>query len=188
MDSDDAITPKCIELLVSIANKYPTADFVQGNTVQDEDCVPNYCFATQVPDFVDNKLLLYQVIFTKANISAWNRLVKRSFLIDNSLYFQEGIVHEDDCWTYFLSKYAKAAAFTNIGTYFYFMNSNSIMTSCSKSSLRKRLDSCYVISDIIIFYLIIIPCSFNADFKITDTSIELLIILDILFNKSNFMA
>ena len=150
MDSDDAITPRCIELLVSIASKYPTADFVQGNTVQGGDCVPNYSFASQVPDFVNNKQLLYQVIFTKANISAWNRLVKRSFIIDHLLYFQEGIVHEDDCWAYFLSKYAKAAAFTNIGTYLYYMNSNSIMTSCSKSSLRKRMDSCYVIADVII--------------------------------------
>jgi Glycosyltransferases involved in cell wall biogenesis len=150
LDSDDAITSYCIELLVSLANKYPTADFVPGNTTQKEDCVPNYFFASHVPEFVDNKQLLYQVIFTKANMSAWNRLVKRSILIDHSLYFQEGIVHEDDCWVYFLAKYAKAAAFTNKGTYLYYMNSNSIMTSCSKTSLHKRLDSCYVIADIII--------------------------------------
>lgn len=150
LDSDDAITPWCIELLVSLANKYPTADFVQGNTVQEDGCVPNYYFACDVPEYVDNKQLLCKVIFAKANISAWNRLVRRSFIIDHSLFFQEGIVHEDDCWVYFLSKYTKAAAFTNKGTYLYYLNSNSIMTSCSKSSLLKRLDSCYVITDHII--------------------------------------
>ena len=150
LDSDDAITPRCIELLISLANKYPTADFIQGNTVHGKDCVPNYYFSNNVPEFVDNKQLLYQVIFSKANMSTWNRLVRRSFLIDNLLSFHEGIVHEDDCWLYFMAKYAKSAAFTNQGTYLYYMNSNSIMTSCSKSSFRKRLDSCYVISNIII--------------------------------------
>ena len=150
LDSDDAITPSCIEMLVSLANKYPTVDFVQGNTVQEVDCVPNYCFASHVPEFVDDKQRLYQVIFTIANISSWNRLIKRSFLISNSLFFEEGIVHEDNCWVYFLSKNTKSAAFTNKGTYLYYLNSNSIMTSCSKSSLCKRLDSCYVIADVII--------------------------------------
>lgn len=150
LDSDDAITPCCIELLVSLANKYPAADFVQGNTVQEDGCVPNYCFASNVPVFVDDKQLLYQVIFTKTNLSAWNRVIRRSFLVDNSLFFQEGIVHEDDCWTYFLAKYAKAAAFTNKGTYLYYLNSNSIMTSLTKTVIRKRLNSCYFITDIII--------------------------------------
>jgi len=150
LDSDDAITPDCIETLVALATKYPTANFVQGNTAQEENCVLNYCFSSEVPVFVDNKHLLYQVMFTKANISSWNRLVNRSFLISNSLLFQEGIVHEDECWAYFLAKYAKAAAFTNKATYYYFQNSNSIMTLCTKSMMSKRLYSCYVISDIII--------------------------------------
>jgi glycosyltransferase involved in cell wall biosynthesis len=150
LDSDDAITPMCIEHLVLLANKYQTADFVQGNTVQGIGCVPNYCFAKDVPEFINNKQFLSQVIYTRANISSWNRLIKRSFIISNSLFFQEGIVHEDDCWAYFLAKYSNAAAFTNEGTYWYYLNSNSIMTSSSRSMIRKRLDSCYVISDIII--------------------------------------
>lgn len=150
LDSDDAITPECIELMVSLANRFPTADFIQGNTVQEKHCVPNYSFAHKVPVFVGDKLYLSQVIFTIANISSWNRLIKRTFLINNSILFQEGIVHEDNCWAYFLSKYAEAAAFTNKGTYLYFLNSNSIMTSGSKSMMKKRLYSCYAISDIII--------------------------------------
>lgn len=150
LDGDDAIMPFCIELLVSLAKRFPTADFVQGNTVQEQGCVPNYCFASKVPDFVDDKQQLNQVIFTIANISSWNRLIKRSFLICNSLLFQEGIVHEDNCWAYFLAKYANAAAFTNKGTYLYYLNSNGIMRSVSKSMISKRLYSCYVISDIII--------------------------------------
>ena len=150
LDSDDAITPLCLEHLTLLADKYPMADFVQGNTVQMKGCVPDYCFAKDVPEFIENKQFLSQVIYTRANISSWNRLLKRSFIIDNSLYFHEGIVHEDDCWSYFLAKYVKAAAFTNEGTYLYYLNSNSIMTSTSKSMIQKRLKSCYVISDIII--------------------------------------
>ena len=73
--------------------------------------------------------------------SAWNRLIKRSLVLENDLFFPVGMIHEDMFWVYFFSKYVHAAAFTNIGTYIYYTNEGSIMTSINQTTRIKRYTS-----------------------------------------------
>ena len=150
MDSDDAITPDCIETLVNLAEKYPNADYIQGNIVTGTAQLMEGDIDADVPEFCDEKELLEKIILCKTHRTAWNRLIKRSFLIDNSLFFPVGILMEDHYWTYFVSKYAHAVVFTHKGTYFYYNNIGSLVNSSSKALLIKRYSSYISIVDKII--------------------------------------
>ena len=70
--------------------------------------------------------------------SSCNRLIKRSIIIEHQIFFPIGILHEDMYWVYFFSKYVHAAAFSSIGTYIYYTNEGSIMTSVNQTTRIKR--------------------------------------------------
>lgn len=135
IDSDDAITPDCIQTLLNLSDKYPDAEFIQANTVigNNKELMP-YTFREEPPEFCDNKLELDRLILASLTMTVWNRLIKRSFLIDHQLFFPDGILCEDMYWIYFLAKEVKLAAFTSHGTYLYYRNSNSDANSMSRKS------------------------------------------------------
>lgn len=139
LDSDDAITPDSIETLIKLAKKYPSADFVQGNILSNNGASSPYAFNNKIPEFCDNKIDLEDIMLQKVITSAWNRLIKRSLILQYNLYFPEGLLHEDMYWVFFLSKYTKAASFTTRGTYIYNIREDSIMTSVTKDMNIKRL-------------------------------------------------
>lgn len=139
LDSDDAITPDCIEILVGLAKKYPNADFVQGNTKHDKQEVMPHRFRINVPEYVEGRDMVDFTVLSATINTPWNRLLKRAFIVSNELLFPEGIVHEDNYWTYFLARHAKHVAYTNTGTYYYYVNGNSTINSSSKTILLKRI-------------------------------------------------
>lgn len=150
LDSDDAITPNCIETLTNLAEKYPNADYVQGNIVTGAKQLMEGTIDPDIPEFCEEKQLLESIILCKTHRTAWNRLIKRSFLENNSLFFPVGLLMEDHYWTYFVSKHAHAVAFTYKGTYLYYNNDGSIVNSTSKTSLIKRYSSYIAIIDTIV--------------------------------------
>lgn len=150
MDSDDAITPNCIETLTNLAEKYPNADYIQGDLVTGNELLMVGTTEPDVPEFCDEKQLLETIILCKTHRTAWNRLIKRSFLIDNSLFFPIGLLMEDHYWTYFVAKSAHAVVFSHEGTYLYYNNIDSLVNSPSKTSLIKRYSSYIAIIDTIV--------------------------------------
>ena len=141
MDCDDAITPDCIEVLTTLAAKYTGADFVQGNTIKGTGCLITHRFLRRAPEYCNSREELEKLILFDTVTTVWNRLIKRSFLTEHSLYFPEGIANcEDQYWIYFLAKETTSAAFTNRGTYFYYVNANSSTTSRSGSYIKKRIE------------------------------------------------
>lgn len=150
LDSDDAITPDCIRTLMNLAEKYPDADYIQGNLVTGDDNLNEGTINADVPEYCQEKKLLENIILCKTHRTAWNRLIKRSFLLDNNLFFPVGLVMEDHYWNYFVAKQAKAAVFCREATYYYFKNSESIINSPSKTALIKRYSSYIALSEIIL--------------------------------------
>lgn len=139
MDSDDAITSDCIETLIALADEYPDIDFVQANTIKNSDgTLMPYSFSITPPKYCNNKHEIMRLILSALTMTVWNRLIKRSFIIENNLFFPEGILCEDMYWIYFLAKATKSAAFTNHGTYYYFKNINSDANSRTKESRFKH--------------------------------------------------
>jgi len=72
-------------------------------------------------------------------VMAWNKLVNLHFLLDNNLFFQEGIVHEDDLWSFKLACISNKMVVVNATTYSYFMQPNSIMRAPSLFNLECRV-------------------------------------------------
>lgn len=57
---------------------------------------------------------------------SWNRLLRRSWLIEHELFFHEGIVHEDTHLIFYLAKHTSAFAICEKETYFYNIRDCSI--------------------------------------------------------------
>ena len=148
MDSDDAVTPHCIEILTDLAKMYPDADYVQGNIVKGPGLMEGE-IDNGVSEYCNNKEILEEIILNKTHRTAWNRLMKRLFITSNKLFFPEGLIMEDHYWTYFVSKYARAVAFTHQETYYYYNNQNSIVNTMSKQQLIKKYTSYMTITDVI---------------------------------------
>lgn len=135
LDSDDFISADCIEQLCTVAEKYPDADIIQGATESANKMVDRLSLKrvrdASVPEFLGSHYASSCLMknFKIFPMTAWNRLIKTDFLIQNNLYFKEGIIQEDDYWTFFASRVIKGIAFCYKTTYFYRDNTNGIMSS-----------------------------------------------------------
>lgn len=132
LDSDDALTPDALELLTKpIENGRP--DFVIGGYSLSDGSDPGSPLSLPVGQETD-------VLGTYARgqwyVMAWNKLCNRQFLIDNALWFREGLNHEDVLWSFKLACKAKTMYTVPAPTYLYNVRESSIMTSMS---VRKDL-------------------------------------------------
>ena len=147
LDSDDAIPTDSIESLMTLATKYPQADFIQGNMLDETGRISKYGWKNSLPEYCDDHNKLEKYILSVVVFSAWNKIIKKSFLTDYNLFFPEGIIHEDLYWTFFLAKYAKAVGFVNKGTYTYYINGNSTITNILHKARIKRYSSRLIASE-----------------------------------------
>ena len=135
LDSDDEITPKCIEILEREVEKHPEVELVQGNlqSVPYKECYDLLLYKT--PRYVeDNNWIRYCFFCCESNfpVNAWNKLVKRSFLYKNGLFFKEGLIHEDELWTFFVVKKVQKVSVVGDVTCVHYTTDNSIMSTTNK--------------------------------------------------------
>ena len=127
LDSDDEITPNCLEIMWSLVEKYGKVNLVQGAFFEDEKYA-NSISNIKFPEFctcqAEIKPFLLQ--YLGDIVGAQSRLINLSFLKEHHLYFEEGIIHEDNLWTFFLSKYVRTMAYCDVCTYYHRYNPNSI--------------------------------------------------------------
>lgn len=127
LDSDDTITPDCIERLVALAEKYPGVDLVQSSA---RSKLKWFQLANKnFPEYTDNFKWIRETMLQRfaMPMTAWNKLVRRNFVVDNGLYFEEGLIHEDEVWTFMLAKHVHSIAFCCNITYNYRENPDGIM-------------------------------------------------------------
>lgn len=128
LDSDDALSHSgVISSLIALNNK--------GNREKYEVIIGNY---QQISD--DDKVLGMQKdydlqsqldvysAYTKGDLSitAWGRLIQRSFVTENQLYFKEGIYHEDELWSFSVFQRARKVITTSSVIYDYHERIGSI--------------------------------------------------------------
>lgn len=146
LDSDDEITFECIELLADKAaslhpdfviggyrvtgtdKKYPSLNLPDGTFLQGEGIIKTYSQG-------------------KWYMMAWGKLVNRKFLAGNNLYFKEGLLHEDELWSFQLACLAQSMAVVNEETYVYKVREGSI-TENSKTAERRTKNICIIIEEI----------------------------------------
>ncbi|MDG5815551.1 glycosyltransferase family 2 protein [Chitinispirillales bacterium ANBcel5] len=146
LDSDDEITPNSLELLVSLAKNYPGVEMVQGNTrtVTPTGYGDRWRDVKHLkfPEYSDDKLWIKErfLEIPRIPVNAWNKLIKRSFLQENDLYFREGIIYEDEHWMFYVAKKISSIAVCKEYTYYHYVVPGSIIQSNKLNSVLSSWD------------------------------------------------
>lgn len=85
-------------------------------------------------------ILFNKVKESRLSISAWDKIVKRSLIIDNNLYFKEGLLLEDVEWSLRLYLKANSIKSINEDIYVYRQNRKNAITN---NVNKKYVDSLY---------------------------------------------
>lgn len=78
---------------------------------------------------------------SKARMAAWLNVYRRQFLLENELWFQRGILHEDEEFTPRVFLRAQSVVNTGINFYHYIIRDNSITTKKDKRRNARDLYS-----------------------------------------------
>lgn len=138
MDSDDTIDYKMYESMVNAIEQYD-CDFVQCRF----DCVNNNTnlgvSKPFVPDgYLDltNSSIYKQFITTRVGlVSLWDKIYKRSFIIDNDIYCPENVLCEDIFFSFLVFTYA--TSYYGMNDIFYHYQTNP------QSTLHTKKDNYY---------------------------------------------
>lgn len=126
LDSDDEITDNCIELLMNKAEENSAIELVQGGTKGKKSGKVSRAMVSSNDEvrkcFFQSESLA---------VTAWNKLIRRSFLIEHDLRFREGFIFEDTPWMFGMLKYLTNVSFVTDITYYYKKRADSIVSSAS---------------------------------------------------------
>lgn len=130
LDSDDLLLDQyAFEIMIN-AQKENCADIVIGNTRMFDDetgkiykTVDKELSSTHYSDWDDTHNV------PPFPYVAWNKLIKRSFLLDHNLSFDKGIVYEDNLWAFKVLCWSAKISTIREYTYGYRYRSNSTMTT-----------------------------------------------------------
>lgn len=133
LDSDDEITPDCIEKLAKPIERDPRIEMVQGSH-QVFSVNPGRDGASTEEEFVSS-VEVRKSFFDRGVLLelAWNKLISKRFLIENSLFFKEGVIHEDFIWIFYVVKNLCHLYVIPEITYHYYLRPFSICTRTSKT-------------------------------------------------------
>lgn len=138
LDSDDYLPPNGIELLAKAALEHPV-DFVVGNYEVTGNSRWSPPMSLDTGLLAGNERILSTYAKGEWYVMVWNKLIKRAFIYKENLFFQEGIVHEDDLWSFMMASKAQSAYVVNQVTYYYYTHFNSIMGNPSLRNLDCRI-------------------------------------------------
>lgn len=131
LDSDDHIMENTLKSMVSYSSDYPDVDMVMGNSL----CVGvNYLTNTKVtnnsssPYLLDEKISMWRLLLRRSfDHHAWNKLIRRSFILEHELFFDEGVIYEDIPWTYRMMSCLSSVLLVPGLMYLYEYNPSSII-------------------------------------------------------------
>lgn len=141
LDSDDALPPHSIEALLEIASEYPSAQIVTGNfqTIPYSPWQESMSLrGKNLPLFSVDRNWIHSVFLSNFLVMAWNKLISRKFLIENGLFFREGILHEDNHWQAMAYHCVSAVAYTERVTYYYRVRQGSITQNPESNKNRYK--------------------------------------------------
>lgn len=127
LDSDDTIISNCIATFIKIIDKHPHVDLIQGLIDQDSDYM-NQFTQKKMPAFTKNRKYIKKSLldYDELPVCAANKMVRRNLIIENDIFFKEGIIHEDNYWSFFLAKHVRSLAVYPEKCYLYTVNPKSI--------------------------------------------------------------
>lgn len=138
LDSDDEISPNCIEKLISYVIEDDSVEMVQGLYLREDDGKEELGKSDEIHLSNNEEVRAQFLKCRKLNYAVWNKLLKKSFLVDNQLYNKEGVICEDLLWTFYLIKYLCNAQLSNDVTYYYHIRPDSILTASGVQKIGRN--------------------------------------------------
>ena len=135
LDSDDLMYPHCLEMMMERVKEHPDVEVVGGGCKCPEGSPIRFCDYEQSPYSLSQYLgepdqAAYAILCRRSvAVMVTNRIIRRSFILDNSLFFIEGIINEDEVWLFKLSGCISSMAIVPENTMVYVVHEGSIMTS-----------------------------------------------------------
>lgn len=152
VDSDDMLQPGTISCFIEGIKNYggggDNVDVVMGNSYDNKRKITTMQFDTDTPFLVDNsdESALRKLLSRDLYHTSWNKLVKRSFFTEQQLYFREGIINEDQLWSYLLFRQIRNVLIMPNITYIYNVNNPiNITNNFSVKKPRRLIESRIVI-------------------------------------------
>jgi glycosyltransferase involved in cell wall biosynthesis len=162
-DSDDEIYQYALQILAGLTKRYENVDMVVGTTIyiykeKDGKLYQRLFYDSFMQDFNfpqytnDRQWIKKRYPFHHTQISntigiipitAWNKLIRKNFIVQNNLYFSQIRSGEDIHWSFYASKVVKDIAFSFQPTYLYHReHGGRIMNDKGQKTVNGRLTLC----------------------------------------------
>jgi glycosyltransferase involved in cell wall biosynthesis len=129
VDSDDYLMPNSLQYFLDNLKVYPDVDIVMGNA---KNCKSGDLLIHHIQEtlLIDDPNMFFQLMLRhQIYLYAWNKLIRRDFLVKHQLLFEEGIIYEDQCWSYELFSHVSSVLMLPKVTYVYENNPMSIVNT-----------------------------------------------------------
>lgn len=134
LDSDDWISDDCIEQLIEpLCDK--RYDVVVGDFITFGGDSSVRLWVERDGVYIGDELkdaCYHREIY----VMAWNKLYNHDFIKKNRLSFYEGIIHEDELWSYYVTRFASSMFVAKQAKYFYRIHADSIIDSTKKDGSK----------------------------------------------------
>lgn len=130
LDSDDALTADALAYLMKPLNDQHY-DFVIGDYITHPNPTASSMLLLAEGPVMGQERILQSYAQGLWYVMAWNKLCRREFLMENNLFFEEGLLHEDVIWTFKVACKAVSMYVVKQPTYIYSIREASIMTGMS---------------------------------------------------------
>lgn len=125
IDSDDEITPNAIELLAAPLEQHKY-DFIIGDYATIGTDIPYPPLLLKQGAITSSKEISVSFFKEQWYMMAWNKLCNVDFLRREKLYFKEGLINEDNLWSFQLACVAQSMFVEKNKTYRYKVRESSI--------------------------------------------------------------
>ena len=143
VDSDDALKPGAISCIIDELDKVGTnVDVIVCNAFSSRDNKTMMNLGEE-PELIDNRKEegLRRLLAREIIQHSWNKLVKRTFLTENGLFFNDGIINEDLLWSYLLFQHSKTILLLPYVTYIYEADNPGSITNTPDKRIQKIITS-----------------------------------------------
>ncbi|MBO4474409.1 MAG: glycosyltransferase [Clostridiales bacterium] len=148
-DSDDKVNPEAFSQIISAAMRN-NADVLLWDGVaidENDNVIASEMDLILVHAGIDRdgsmisgtEALVKQILdHDKIAMTAWLRACRRTYLLEHDLFFESGLLHEDELWTPQVLTGAAKVLYIPEKAYFYRIRENSLMKNPSMESQQRR--------------------------------------------------
>lgn len=149
LDSDDYLYPNALEQIQNDITMNNECDFYIGRAYEFLDGDKKYDLCQMDYDLIKEKtpIEIFQRLDKNPEFwfAAWLIIIRRQFLLENTLFFKSGIYHEDELWVPTVFVKASSIGMLNYGFYCYRKNREGSIVSAPK--IKREFDKLIIVEE-----------------------------------------